>query len=220
MARIETENIKPISSTKDEVFLQKYEYPDISIAWLFCTYLTVACAIDVCIMGLEAESAGLYHPSSPSNRGDPLLPFDPLGDKPPRVLLNEWGAAWDAAYKLGSKHECLAEIMDYAREICKSADYLSRAPFLGPLFLIFSLRMALRMPISRREKTWILGKLEDASQTMGLAGTEVQRYRVKQAGGFGVEWEAGTGTSDNENGWMPIHPTLQSIIPSLDGQIH
>ena len=219
VAGTETEIVKCISSTKDEVFPNKYEFPDISIAWLFCTYLTVMCAMDVCIMGLEAKLAGLYHPSSPTNRGDPLLPFDPLGTTPPRVLLNEWGAAWDAAYKLGNEHGCLAEMATYAREICQSVDYLSRAPFLGPLFLIFSLRMALRMPISRREKTWILEKLEDASQTMGLAGTEVQRYHVQQAEGFGVEWKAATDGDDEEKRWLPIDPTLQSTAPpSLDRQ--
>ena len=191
LVKTDTEITEHVSRINDEIFRIIYEYPDISIAWLFCTYFAVTCAVDIFIMSLKANAVGLYDPDSTTNLGEPLFPFDPSAELPPHALLNEWGAAWDAAYKLGSKHELLRELADCAHEMCKSGEYMSRAPFLGPLFLIFSFRMALRMPITRQEKNWILESLTKASDGMGLAMTEVQRYYVQRERDFGVEWEAG-----------------------------
>lgn len=56
-----------------------------------------------------------------------------------------------------------------AHEICKSVENLSTAAFLGPIFLILSLKAVSRMLDSSREKEWVLRKMEELGKTWGLA---------------------------------------------------
>ena len=56
-----------------------------------------------------------------------------------------------------------------AHEICKSVENLSTASFLGPIFLIFSLKAVTRMLDSSREREWVLRKMEELGTTWGLA---------------------------------------------------
>ena len=63
----------------------------------------------------------------------------------------------------------VAENLDCAHQICKSVENVSTSGFLGPMFLIFSLRVVGRMLESPEEKEWILGKLEVLGRTWGVA---------------------------------------------------
>ena len=63
----------------------------------------------------------------------------------------------------------MAENKHSARQICKSVEDVSTSAFLGPIFLIFSLRVVCRMFDSPEEKGWVLGKLKGLGKTWGVA---------------------------------------------------
>ena len=69
------------------------------------------------------------------------------------------------------------ENIHYARETCRSVENLHTAAFMGPMFLVFSLRAAIRTLRSPEEKAWIMDKLEVISKSFGLAKTEAEVYR-------------------------------------------
>ena len=71
----------------------------------------------------------------------------------------------------------VAENIQNARETCKSAENVSKQVFLGPLYLVYALRTALRVLRDPEEKMWILKKLEDLSNALGLAQVEADVYR-------------------------------------------
>lgn len=63
----------------------------------------------------------------------------------------------------------MAENLYCAQQICKSVECISTAAFLGPIFLIFSLRACSRMLESSAEKEWVLRKMKALGKTWGLA---------------------------------------------------
>lgn len=63
----------------------------------------------------------------------------------------------------------LVENINCAREICKSVEDVEKSVFLGPLFLIFCLKTALRILRSPEEYAWILNKLERLGKRLGVA---------------------------------------------------
>ena len=63
----------------------------------------------------------------------------------------------------------MAENIYCAQQICKSVESVSTAAFLGPIFLIFSMRACSRMLDDPTEKEWVLRKMEALGQTWGLA---------------------------------------------------
>ena len=63
----------------------------------------------------------------------------------------------------------MAENRHSARQICKSVENVCTSAFLGPMFLIFSLRVIARMLDSSEEKGWVLRKLEGLGRTWGVA---------------------------------------------------
>lgn len=63
----------------------------------------------------------------------------------------------------------MAENVYCAQQICKSVESVSTAAFLGPIFLIFSMRACSRMLDDPTEKEWVLRKMEALGQTWGLA---------------------------------------------------
>ena len=66
----------------------------------------------------------------------------------------------------------MAENKHCAHQICKSVEKISTAAFLGPIFLIFSLKAVARMLDSPIEKEWVLRKMEMLGETWGLAKKE------------------------------------------------
>ena len=69
------------------------------------------------------------------------------------------------------------ENIHYARETCRSVEFLHTSAFIGPMFLVFSLRAAIRTLRSQEEKAWIMEKLEVISKSFGIAKTEAEIYR-------------------------------------------
>ena len=192
------------SSNNDPTFPIVYDHRDIHIASLYVGYWAVLCAINIALIGLQSKLAGTEQQqqqqqfssqrepvqsrasgtlSSQSSQAAPafsatssiLHPKNQQGSQASSQSL--WDAA--ASYSAVSSnhtHLYIAENATYAREICKSVEHMQRTPFIGPLFLVLALRMALRMGISRREKQWILDKLGEIGENMGIAKGEVEVY--------------------------------------------
>lgn len=168
------------SRCDDRVFPVVYDYRDIHLASLYCGYWAILCAINVSLIGLQARIAGRTE--------NPLMNVDPKNLQRPTLKSIERSSTplWDAASSLGDTHLYIAENAVYAREICKSAEFMERATFVGPLSIILTLRMALRMGITRKEKEWVLKKLDDIGTNMGLARSEVEIYHMQRGEAVGI----------------------------------
>ncbi len=71
------------------------------------------------------------------------------------------------------------ENIHYAREICRSVEDLHTSAFIGPMFLIFALRAAIRTLRSQEEKAWIMEKFEVISKSFGIAKAEAEVYKAQ-----------------------------------------
>lgn len=92
----------------------------------------------------------------------------------------------------------MAENRYGAQQICKSVEDVSKSAFLGPVFLIFALRVVGRMLESREEKEWVVRKLESLGRTWGVAKEEVDVAQMQTAAqGF---YEKAFGVSPEEKG--------------------
>ncbi|MCJ1274626.1 hypothetical protein MMC21_002423 [Puttea exsequens] len=74
----------------------------------------------------------------------------------------------------------LAENVHLARETCRSVEHVAMTAFLGPLFTVFALRVALRVLRSEDEKAWMLEKLDGLAKVLGVAQVEADVYRQEQ----------------------------------------
>lgn len=75
----------------------------------------------------------------------------------------------------------MAENRYGAHQICKSVEDVSTSAFLGPVFLIFALRVISRMLESREEKEWVVLKLEILGRIWGVAKEKVDVARKPNA---------------------------------------
>ena len=185
------EPIQIASRCDDKIFPIVYEYPDMLIASLYCAYWAVMCAINISILALEARISGLVVSQSQSPFENarrvagfviPEEMYAPSADLKP-------GLIWKTAKQGVDLHGYMAENATHAREICKSAEYMSNTPFLGPLYLLFGMRPAVRMPLRREEKQWMLLRMNEIATSTGLARVEIERYESETRKGNGVEWE-------------------------------
>lgn len=71
----------------------------------------------------------------------------------------------------------MAENKHCAHQICKSVECISTSAFMGPIFLIFSLKTIGRMLDNPQEKEWILRKMALLGQTWGIAKNEADGAR-------------------------------------------
>lgn len=219
------EPTKTASCYNDKVFPVVYEYRDVHIASLYCGYWAVLCAINISLIGLQAKIArgeqlnlvSQNAPQASSTTLDPTL-IQALPSPNPQIPPEPSTAGtsrgrrplWDAATSMGSSHLYIAENAVYAREICKSAEYLQQTPFVGPLFLILSLRIALRMGIARHEKEWVLGKLAEIGGEMGLARSEVEIYHTQRGETVADTTGGGNGGMDAPLQWTPMQARRQA----------
>ena len=181
--------IKVASSYNDQIFPFVYDFFDIHVASLYCCYWAIMCAINISVVALETKIASLSGSQSPPQRTHQLDSSEKLGNEAVQGQDPEHSILWGTAKKMGNMHEYISENAMNAREICRSVEYMCHTPFLGPLYLLFGMRLALKMPIKIVEKAWILGKLQDIGQDIGLAAVEIATYRTKQAAGSLIEWE-------------------------------
>ena len=86
-----------------------------------------------------------------------------------------------ATTEVGSRRsKYLAENIINSREICKAVEFMTSSTFMAPLFLVFGLRVAIRILDKEEEKTWIMNKLLNISKSFGLAKTEADIYVEQQ----------------------------------------
>ena len=69
------------------------------------------------------------------------------------------------------------ENVHYAREACKSVEYMQTAAVVVPRFLVYSLKIAIRTLRSPEEKAWVMEKLGVFSKTFDIARVEAEIYR-------------------------------------------
>ena len=188
------EPTKTASSYNDKTFPVVYDFPDIHIASLYCGYWSMLIALNISLIGLQAKLARLYKSFDPSHFGDLAeIAIFPNGTthlipkRTPRPL-------WDAARALGDQHLYYQENRAYANEICKSTEFMQQTPFVGPLFLVLSLRMAVRMDMPDNEKQWIVRKLNEIGNYMELARAEIEIFVSTRDPKFverlGQSWES------------------------------
>ena len=211
------EPTKTASCYNDKVFPVVYEYRDVHLASLYCGYWAVLCAINISLIGLQAKIASTERLALVSQEAlqegrpnkPPVNPFvNPQSlPKPSARPKGQQTPLWDAASSLGDSHLYIAENAVYAREICKSAEFLQQTPFVGPLFLIITLRMALRMGITRKEKEWVLKKLDEIGVNMGLAKSEIEVYHIQRGEAAGAS-----------GGAMVAPPQWSQKQPQAEGQ--
>lgn len=72
----------------------------------------------------------------------------------------------------------MAENKYCAHQICKSVENISTAAFLGPIFLIFSMKACNRMLDDPVEKEWVVRKMKLLAKTWGLAKDETEREGI------------------------------------------
>ena len=71
----------------------------------------------------------------------------------------------------------MTESIECARQTCRSVESMCLSMFLGPLFLVFALRMALRVFSGEAEMEWTLEKLNGIGKTFAIAKIEVEVFR-------------------------------------------
>ena len=76
---------------------------------------------------------------------------------------------WDAAKCHGPTHRFTTENVENGQNICKSAAYMTGTPFLGPVILNWSLKVAARMLVDEEEKHWIARKLFVLGEQIAMA---------------------------------------------------
>ena len=63
----------------------------------------------------------------------------------------------------------LAENIQFATHICRSADYMSNSAFIGRFFITFGLRVSLLAFPGDRERNWVRSKLAEIGEILGMA---------------------------------------------------
>ena len=176
------------SSFHDEsTFPTIYQYPNNHLASLHCALWAVLSIINLSIMGLEAKIEGSYDPLTPVQTGDVagiVIDANDFYTLQPRLKRSPF---WDAARTMGRMHPYMTENAENSRNICKSAEYMTQTPFLGPLYLAFSLKVALRMYLDEEEKRWVARRLYKIGEQMAMARNEVEVYRHQDEPLLGID---------------------------------
>ena len=171
------------SACNDTQFPEVYHYPDIHIASMYCGYWSVSCALNVALLGVEAKLARLYNTGrqSPDREPDEVEEEFIMPNGVTIIHRRARRPFFDAAAKISS-HPYMEENQLHARNVCKSVEFMASTPFLGPLFLVMSLRLVLRVFAGANEKSWVIKQLDMIGDRMGLAKSAIEEYRVQYAG--------------------------------------
>ena len=113
------------------------------------------------------------------------LPPANEGSKPPLITVASPKEYTTVSVEdiLKRRNLYVEENIHYAREACRSVEYMQKAAFIGPLFIIYSLRAAIRTWRDREEKTWVMEKLGEISKKIGVAKIEAEIYREQSGQG-------------------------------------
>jgi Fungal specific transcription factor domain len=152
------------ASTNDPVFPTVYAFPSLAVGSLLCGYWTTLTVLNRNLALLEND---IVRPSEVSTAD--------VRAAPQRYHLRN---------SPGDGGKYLEENLKNARESCRAAEYLSCSAFLGPLYLIFALRVAWNTFPEGKERDWVLAKLEEVSAHLGIArallDVQVQREKEKE----------------------------------------
>lgn len=159
----------------DPVFPQSYRFPSLAVGSLLCAYNAVLTILNRNLVLLEEGLAPLDDVSSVIETGnsDPIPSRNHLRNNPDD--------------NVGYAEENLAN----ARSSCMAVEGLSTSAFLGPLYLIFALRVAYMAFEEGEERMWVVGKLEQLGEYLGIATSLLNDGEEPE----GEEWRASASAS-------------------------
>ena len=190
------------SASNDDVFPVVYQYPATAIGSFYLSYWSFIVMINVVLIGLEARLSELSSPEPPNPERQALDQSPPQTSQlPHRTMPRLWmlservrrgtspvaRAGSPSDYPTMNEDDTrhrreiyMTENIMCAKETCKSVESISLSVFLGPLFLIFALRVALGVLTDEREKQWIMGKLSKIGKSFGIAKVELDFYQQQE----------------------------------------
>jgi hypothetical protein len=146
------------SAIPDPVFPTAYYFPTLAIGSLLCGYWAVLSIINRNLMILENTIA--QQPSNPTDRSS--------GGAIAQSATSRYDLRNHPAD--GPSSEYQEESLANARASCMAVESLSTSAFLGPLYLIFALRVAwYTFESDAQEREWILERLDGLSCHLGIA---------------------------------------------------
>ena len=188
------------SASNDKLFPVVYQYPGGNLVGShYCAFWSLNIMLNIVLIGLEAKLSELsspelsnqYHqadvdtsapPPREAGRSLPLLWM--LTERTRRAASPSTTVGSPSDFPTMSEDDTtrrrelyMSENISQSREICKSVESISTSAFLGPMFLVYGLRNALRVLSDEREKEWIMKKMYAISKTFGIAKTEVEIYK-------------------------------------------
>ena len=190
------------SALNDTLFPVVYQFPATAVGSFYLSYWSLIIMINIVLIGLEARLSELSSPDPPNPERQAFAESpSPTRQSPVRTLPMLWmlsertRRATSPVARAGSpsdyptmneddtKHRreiYMTENIMFAKETCKSVESISLSVFLGPLFLIFALRVALGVLTDEREKQWIMEKLSMIGKTFGIAKAELDIYQQQE----------------------------------------
>ena len=195
------------SPSGDTLFPNNYQYPNNVIGSHYCSYWSLTIVLNIVLIGLEAKLSELsspephHHPDvntsvpPPNQPGRSLPLLWLLTDRTRRTTspstsanLHPAGSPSDfptmsEAHTTRRRQLYMAENILFARECCKSVESTlsgTMTMFLGPMFLVYTLRNALRVLSDETEQAWIIAKLTVLSKVFGVARTEVENFESQE----------------------------------------
>lgn len=195
------------SATGDKLFPIVYQFPGNLVGSYYCGHWATIVMLNIVLIGLEAKLSDLSSPDprSPASEDEeaasatagpssgfniPLLWLLTERTRRSTSPISASAAVSPSAFPTLSAADTtsrrqmyMAENERCARETCKAVENMSVAVFLGPLFLVFALRTAMRVLGGKREeREWIVGKLEGIGRMLGVARTEVEGFGMEMGG--------------------------------------
>jgi len=193
------------SATNNKMFSYVYQYPSNIVGSYYCSHWSLTIMINIVLIGLERKLSELSSPDPPISQHQPEVDANPL---PPNQSGRGLPLLWMLTEKarratppitttVGSPSDYptmseddtahrrqlyMAENIACARETCKSVESMSMSVFLGPMFLVYALRNALRVFSDENEMQWIIGKLAAISKNFGIAKHEIDVFKQQEAG--------------------------------------
>ena len=191
------------SAVNDKLFPFVYQYPSNLIGSFYSSHWSLTIMINMILIGLEAKLSELSSPEPSRTPHRPELesnarqPYQSGRDLPLLWMLTERARrSTSPGIPVGSPSDYptmseddtarrrqiyMAENVTCAREVCKSVESMSMSVFMGPMFLVYGLRNAMRVLSDEPEKQWIIGKLVAISKTFGIAKNEVEVFKQHEA---------------------------------------
>ena len=143
-------------------------------------------------MGIDEVGGKTYLVRAMDNQPNRIFPAElwalpPAneGSKPPLITVASPKEYTTVSVEdtLKRRNLYVEENIHYAREACRSLEYMQTAAFIGSIFMMYPLRAAIRTLRSQEEKAWVMEKFGEISKKIGVAKIEAEIYREQSGQG-------------------------------------